>query len=236
MAENLADIEAALARVSNFGLLQALLHGPLYIPDQGRYVIKLLDSGGPSRLIGELERLSNLGSPWASAILGYLCLLPGPNGERNPDGAIELCRINAAGGDAYALYVLAWALLYKGQRNLAIRAMKKAALSGFPPATLDYVTFVWNGWGTKAVYPSVAVILLRRADSFDHKAALTWKCKMYGSGKFGPWRRLFGYMVMPFARLRYLFAALVDPFSSRVFAFQGSMPGSVFRALAGQQR
>jgi TPR repeat protein len=198
-------------------------------------VIKLLESGGPNQLIGELERLSALGSLWASATLGYLSLLPGEDGKRDPKRAIELCGANAAGGDPYALFILAWALLHSGRRNLAIRTMKKAALSGFPPATLDYVTFVWNGWGTKAAYPSVALKLLRRADKAHHKAALIWKCKMYSSGKFGVLYACLGYVTLPFARLRYLLAALLNPFSCRVFVFQMSATGPVFRAQSDQR-
>jgi hypothetical protein len=93
--------------VSNVHLWRSYLRGPLYIPQQGRHVIKLPESEGPSQLIGELARLSTLGSLWASATLGYLCLLPGKDGKRDPERAIELCRVNAAGGDPYALFILA---------------------------------------------------------------------------------------------------------------------------------
>ena len=215
--------------VSNLHLWRSCLRGPLYIPLQARNVVKLLDSGGPGKLLGELERLSTLGSVWASATLGYFCLLPDPDGRRHPDRAIDLCRTNAGAGDPYALFILAWALLHSGRHRLAIRTMKKAALTGFPPATLDYVTFVWNGWGTKDVFPSAALKLLHHADNAHHKAALIWKCKMYTSGKFGILYSCFGYMMLPFARLKYVLAALSDPFSCRVFTFQTSATGPVLR-------
>jgi hypothetical protein len=196
------------------------LTGPLYVPEEGRYICKFLEAGEPDRLVGELERLSSLGSPWASAALGYLLLLPDCNGKRDVNRAIELCRPHARNGDPYALFVFAWALLYSGRGVGAVKAMRNSALSGFPPARLDFVTFVWNGWGTKERYPSVALTLLRRAARAGHKAELLWRCRLYASGQFGLVRRLFGYLVTPIALLRYLFAFWADPFSCRVFVFQ----------------
>lgn len=196
------------------------LAGPLYVPEEGRYLCKFLEAREPGRLVGELERLSSLGSPWASAALGYILLLPNDNGKRDVNRAIELCSSHAGSGHPYALFVFAWALLYSGRRVDAVKAMRKAALSGFPPARLDFVTFVWNGWGTKGRYPSVALTLLRRAARAGHKAALVWRCRLYVSGQFGTVRRLFGYLITPVALLRYLLAFWGDPFSCRVFVFQ----------------
>lgn len=85
-------------------LLTTEMRGPLYIPAQGRHVIKLLDSEGPSGLLAELERLSGLGSSWASAALGYISLFPGTDGRRDTERAIELCAPHV-GADPYAGYV-----------------------------------------------------------------------------------------------------------------------------------
>jgi TPR repeat protein len=152
-------------------------------------------------------------------VLAYLCLLPGPDGTRDVTRAIELCRRYADAGDAYARFVLAWALLFGGQRIPALKLMKKAALSGFPPAALDLVTFVWNGWGTKERYPSTALELLERAERTEHKAALVWRCRLYMSGQFGLLLRLAGYATLPVALLRYALAVRRDPYSSKVFLF-----------------
>src|SRR5437016_6378574 len=205
------------------------LNGLLYVPKEARYVLKFLETGGPSRLISEWGRLWTLGSPWASAMLGYIGLIPGPDGTRNTGRAVELCKAHADAGDSYAQFVLAWALIYKGEHNLAIAAMKKAAQSRFPPATIDFVTFIWNGLGTKDRYPSTALKLLKLAEQANHKSALIWRCMFYRSGQFGVVRRLFGYLFTPFARLRYVLALWIDPFSCRVFVFQTGATGPLFR-------
>lgn len=221
-------IVTALARFWSFGRLwQDYLSGPLYIPDEGRYVIEHLVVDGPARLVAELEHLSMLGSPWASAALAYIYLLPGKNGQRDVAKATELCRAHAARGDSYSQFVLAWALLYSGKRRAAIRAMQKAALRKFPPATLDFVTFIWNGWGVKERNPRVALRLLHRA--IGHKASLIWLCALYRSGQFGALRKMFGRLLMPFARMRYALAVRIDPFSCRVFNFNTSASSPLFR-------
>ena len=126
----------------------------------------------------------------------------------------------------------AWALLYSGRGRQAILTMKQAAASGFPPATVDYVTFIWNGWGTRDTYPGVALKMLHHADRVHHKAALVWRCKMYRSGKFGLLRKCLGGLILPMARLRYLWATLGDPFSPDVFVFQTWATGPFFRSSA----
>jgi len=196
------------------------LGGALYIPEHGQYVIALLESQGMDAFLGELERLSKLGASWATAVLGYRCLLIGPDGQRNPKRAIELCSPGAATGDPYSRFVVGWAYLFDGRSNLGIDHMRRAAVSGFLPAKLDYSTFVWNGWGTKALYSAAAMKLVQIASREGHKGALIWQCTMFGSGRFGVLRQLLGYALMPFARLRYMLAVLSNPYSRCVFLFQ----------------
>jgi hypothetical protein len=205
------------------------LNGPLYVPREGRHVLKLLASGGPNAFTEELERLAALGSPWASAILGYLALMPGPDGKRDALRAIDLCKVHASAGYAYAQFILAWALIYSGQPNLAFQTMKKATLSNFPPATVDFAGFIWYGWGTKERYFTHAVAALRRADRVGHKAAFNWRCAFYRSGKFGLVRCAVGYLLAPLGRLQYFLAMLRDPFSCRVFVFQTNATGPLIR-------
>jgi hypothetical protein len=204
-------------------------NGPLYVPDEGRFVLNLLESDGPSGFLGELERLSTLGSPWASAILGYLALMPGPDGKRDTERAVELCKNHAHAGDSYAQFVYAWACLFAGDGTLAYESMKKAMLSRFPPATMDFTNFVWNGWGTKEPYPKHALRALRHADRVGHRAALQWRCFFYKSGRVGFVRRPFGYLLAPIAWLRYFLALWRDPFSCRVFVFKGDASGPLLR-------
>jgi hypothetical protein len=229
---NAADSESfATARMLSVRAIARLwrdcLNGPLYVPAQGRELLVILTTHGSARLIAELERLSALGSPWASAALGYLCLLPGIDGKRDTNRAVDLCKPHADAGDAYGLYVFAWAKFLDGDHDLALEAMKKSAVLHFPPAALDLTTLVWEG--TKHRDPSPALRLLRYADITHHKAALIWRCRFYGSGRFGTVRRVLGYWLMPIAKLQYWIALLANPFSSRVFVFQSSAAAPLFR-------
>ena len=208
---------------SDARLWRAHFNGVLYVPEQGRHVLESLRLGGPTRFTEELERLSTLGSSWASAILGYIALVRGSDGKRNTDRAIELCRNHAHAGDSYAQFVYAWALVFAGESNLAYETMKKAMLSGFPPATLDFTTFLWNTADTKQRYPLLALKALRNADRVGHKAALQWRCFFYRSGRVGIVRRPIGYLLAPIGWLRYLVGMWRDPFSCQVFVFQAKV-------------
>jgi hypothetical protein len=220
----------ALVQTSlNRRLWRAYFNGAIYVPREERHVLESLRSGGPSLFTEELERLSTLGSPWASAILGYMALMPGPDRKRDTRRAIALCMNHARAGDAYAQFVYAWARLFAGESNLAYEAMRKAMLSGFPPATMDFANFVWNGWGTKERYPALALQALRQADRAGHRAALKWRCFFYRSGCVGLIRRPLGYLLAPIAELRYFVAMWKDPLSCRVFIFQSQVAGPLLR-------
>jgi hypothetical protein len=201
-------------------LWRAWFNGALYIPEEGRHVLLFLEAGGPPGFLAELEKLAALGSPWASAILGYMALMPGEDGKRNINRAVELCKTHAHAGDEYAQYVYAWALLFLGETNRAYGMMKSGLLSQFPPATLDYTAYVWHGWGTKEPYPALALKLLRHAKRASHALALEWRCRFYRTGNLGLARRTLGSLLMPLALLRHIIAAWRDPFSCRVFVFQ----------------
>ena len=210
-------------------LLRVRINLPLYIPYEGRFVLKHLEVEGPGKLVEELEKLSALGSSWASAALGCLCLLPGRHVRRDPDRALQLCREPAGRGDPYALFVYAWALLHVGQRAAAIRAMKKSALLKFPPAALDLVTFVWRGWGIKERSPQLARDLLRRAFSQHHALAVWWLSNFYRSGQFGALRWVLGWLLAPGAVVWGTLQIRRDPFSSRVFSLSTSSDGPFFK-------
>jgi hypothetical protein len=207
----------------------AYLNGPLYVPDQGRYVLKLLETGGPPQFLSELERLSTLGSPWASAMLGYIALMPGPDGKRDASRATELCRSHAHAGDSYAQFVFAWALICSGQTKLAFESIKKATVAGFPPATLDFATFIWSLPGKKASDAAAALKALRFAYRARHRAAAVWRYDFYKSGRVGLLRRPLGYLLSPLAKLRFILSVYKDPFASRVFVFQHRATGPLLR-------
>jgi hypothetical protein len=99
----------------------------------------------------------------------WLCLIPGRNGVRGVDRAIELCRRHAYAGDPYSCYVLAWASVYAGRKEEALPMMEKAAAAGFPPVSVGLITFTWTNLRD---LPQLAAELLDRADRSGHKAAV----------------------------------------------------------------
>jgi hypothetical protein len=206
---------------------------PLHIPEQGRHIFKSLNENGLVELKSELERLSGLGSTWASSALGWLCICKSKDGTRDPGRAIELCRAPAAAGDPYAGYVLAWAFALANRGTEAVDMMKRAALAGFLPARLDLVTFVWNGRDPTSRNRRAAYDLLNHAQA--HKAAMIWRCRLNRSGEFGWIRRLLGYFLMPVGFVRYAVAFWRNPFSCKVLLFQPWMTRpAVFDSLSGQ--
>lgn len=190
----------------------------MYIPKEGHYVFNSPRANGLSYSKAELVRLSVLGSIWASCALGWLSICKARDGTRNPDRAIELCKSHAAAGDAYANYILAWALMLTKQGPEALNSMKSAALAGFLPAKLDLVTLVWNGRDPTGRNRRVAYDLLKHAN--DHKAAMIWKCRLNRSGEFGWIRWLLGHLLAPIAFLRYAVAFWTNPLSCKVLVFQ----------------
>jgi len=170
-------------------------------------------------MVSELERLSRLGSPWASASLAYLSLWPsGPVGH-DVERALTLCKGPAIQGNAYALFVLAYAHLLARDHTRAAKAMLKASELGFPPATLAITQFAWFGVGTRSQNIELAMLYLRKASKLGHKASLSWRCALYRTGRLGTARMFAGYALTPYAYLRYLFSAWMNPFSESVLVF-----------------
>jgi len=193
---------------------------PLCVPPEGRFILQYLEKHGLTGMVEELEKLAKLGSAWAAAVLGCICL----NVSSDPDRAIELCERHAKNGDHYALFVYAWALLHKGRRPASLLAMERASKLGFPPATLDYVTFLWQGWGAKKRSPRGALFVLRRAFRARHSAALIWLSRMYRSGQFGAIRWAAGWLMLPVALIWQTCALMRDPFSCRAFSLSTTYP------------
>ena len=183
----------------------------LFIPQPNRGVLAVLDKAGLSGIILELERLSILGSAWASSTLAYLSLLPSQSGTRDPQRAIELCAKAAAEGDGYALYVIGWArFLLTQDRVKAAEAMLQSCGKQFVPAALAMAFFVW---------PADTQMALRFIDTaarHGHKAAWAFRCGFFKTGRLGTMRQIVGYLLTPFARLRYALGIWMSPFSESV--------------------
>jgi hypothetical protein len=204
-------------------LFKYINYYPLYVPVQNRGTLDVLAKGGVRALISELERLSTLGSSWASATLGYLSLLPSAEGTRDPERAIALCTKPAVDGDPYSLFVLGWArLVLTKDSDKSVSAMLEASNKKFLPATLAMSFFVWSN--TEA-----ALQFVNEAGKRGHKAAWAYRCRLYRSGRAGIMRRFFGFVMTPFARLYYLIALRSRPLCSDVLVMNPIGYGPVFR-------
>ena len=187
------------------------LNYPLFIPEPNRAVLVTLAEQGLSGMLSELERLAALGSAWASSTLGYLTLLPSSSGEREPKRAIELCSKGAADGDPYALYVIGWARFLTEGRLRAAEAMQQSSRKGFGPAALAMAYFVWPN-------SEMALRFIDTAARLGHKAAWAFRCGFLRTGRLGTIRQIEGYLLTPFAQLRYGIGVWMNPFSENVLA------------------
>jgi hypothetical protein len=211
-------------------LLFMHLNYPLYIPEPNRGILAVLEERGLSGMLSEVERLSALGSPWASATLGYLSLLPSSRGEKDPTRAIELCAKAAADGDPYALYVMGWArFILTEDRVKAAEAMLQSNRKRFTPATLAMAFFVWPN-------SEIAFRFIDTAQKLGHKAAWSFRCGFLKTGRVGVVRQIAGYVMAPFARLRYALAVWLNPFSENVLFLALADRRPVYRSMIGSER
>ena len=95
--------------------------------------------------------------------------------------------------------------------------MQRAAAAGFPPASVDLITFLWRNLRDR---PKLAAELLSRADRSRHMAAMLWRCRLYQTGTLGFGRRILGYLMIPVALCRGFWGFWSDPFSSEALLFQ----------------
>jgi hypothetical protein len=201
----------------------------LYTPVEYRTVVeKALSQGGADALVAELERLASLGSSWAAASLGYLSLLPQPNGRRDPERALLHCSSAVREGDPYALFVVGWAqyLLTKSRRK-SYRPMLEASKKRFSPATLAMSFFVWPE-------ENVTMRFVDGALRAGHTAALLLRAEYYCTGRFGLMKQALGAILKLPARARYEIARVYDPLSLNVLMFHINDDLPAFRNQGGK--
>jgi hypothetical protein len=198
---------------------QKYIHEEIYVPLSAEPQLQELLKEGFERFQPELERLASLGATWASAWLAYSALEPTREGFRDTSRAIALCETAAKGGDAFAQYIIAWALILEGDTKRGTRYMKSSAKQLFPPAALDSVTLFWAGWGVERSDDRRILPILKIADRVGHDAAWLWRFTAYRTGRLGLYRQLLGHLLVPFGILRYSLAKKLRPFSARVFVF-----------------
>jgi hypothetical protein len=191
--------------------------GIVYIPEEAARHIDASSRNDADAFQAELERLSLLQVPWACAILGYKALLLKSDGGRDVEQALSLCAGPAQAGDAYAQYILSWALTLKGELTTAAAAMRKSAKQLFPPAVLDSANFFWRGSASDLDVEITRFLDL--SDRVGHAGTSSRRYAFYRSGRFGVVNLVLGYVLVPFAIVKYFFAARMSPYSARVFAF-----------------
>jgi len=205
----------------------------LYLPESSRSVWEPLLACDPATLMSELHRLSALGSLWASATLGYLSLLPGPDGTRDIERARAYCSGPAAKGDGFALYVLAHAHYFAGARLEAAKAMRESSRRGFPPAHLAMSKFAWYGVGMPRRTLDLTLLFLRKASRSGPVAStLLWRSILYRSGALGAFGRPLGYLLWPYACLRLAVITFRYPCSERTFVVDTRSKSPAFRQRA----
>jgi hypothetical protein len=180
-----------------------------------------------STFLSELERLAALNVPWACAILSYQALLLKEDRSRDIERAVSLCRQPAQAGDAYAQYMLSWALRLKGDLDGAYENMRKSARKLFPPAVLDIANFRSPNWGAARTIRE-RNLQLTISNRVGHVGTLARRLQFYRTGEFGALNQMLGYLLVPYAFLKVIIPASFAPFSAAAFFFA---PGLSTKAI-----
>ena len=95
---------------------------------------------------------------------------------------------------------------------MAAEAMLRSSQKGFAPATLAMTVFVWPN-------TQMTLRFIDDATKLGHKGALAVRCGFFRTGQFGFVRGTVGFLLTPFARLRFGIALWMDPFSEKTLSF-----------------
>lgn len=212
------------------------LNAPIYVPDEARHVLKILDERGADAFLQELERLSNLRCSWATAILANVILRCSVRRRANAAKVADLLRSHASSRDPYVYYMLAWAEVIAGHNASACRHMAFASKKGFPPAALDVISFVVLG--IYAGKPGTRLIerLLARASASRHGAALAWRCSLYRAGRVGIVRAIIGVLLSPLAISKYWIHLRLSPFAATTYRFDPNATSPLFKGAHWEWR
>jgi hypothetical protein len=192
-------------------------HGIIYIPAVAeRHIPKTKRAHGA--FVIELERLAALNVPWACAILSYYALLLREDGSRDIERAVSLCQEPARAGDAYAQYMLSWALRLKGDLQGSYRNLKKSARLLFPPAVLDIAGFYDPDWDAATINRERR-LRLTISDRVGHVLTGWRRLQFYRTGRFGALSLMLGYLLVPYAFVKAILPVACSPFSAAVFVF-----------------
>jgi hypothetical protein len=212
-------------------LWRDLLTTPIYVPESAERELNGILRCEKSEMLDRLRGLAALGSPWATATLAYCYMVPVEGESRNSQQAIGLISRSGCKNHPYVLYVWAWASLYAGDANSAMRYMLQAAIRGFEPAQVDVLHFAYNGWLGRGIDQQTLTQLCGRALKSRHKVALLYVSQVFRSGKVGGARRVMGWILTPYAVARYIIWLRINPMSRYVFVFRTQARQPFFRGL-----
>lgn len=216
-----------VARVINY---------PIFVPELGHHVTHALVSGDLASFLGELGRLSTLGSRSASALLAYLYMRGAVDGVADLSRAEALCIEAARSGDPYSQYVMAWTCKAAGRDAEASNWLRKAAVKGlFLPAVVDMARFMAGGAGFVAPDTRAALAVLWDAHKLGHRMALVYIATVPWKAS-GSWmRRVLGAMLYPIAILRAWQFASRYPLSDQVFVTSLTTRRPIFKVSGVRQ-
>ncbi|MFP5229562.1 MAG: hypothetical protein ACLGXA_18265, partial [Acidobacteriota bacterium] len=210
---------------------------PIYVPEHEREVVRLLIAGKVPELAALLEHRVALGSRWASGLLGYLEAAGILSGEPNLTAAISRSTAAARAGDAYAQFVLGWALWEMGDRAQGMRWMKRSGIDGkFLPAWASVGVMLYQMAGKNQSTRRTALRALWSAHRRGHIAPLGVLCSAASRGHFGPAWRVLGVIAYPFVVLRTSLMAWWNPISERSFFWYPSEMHCLAPALKSNRR
>lgn len=211
-------------------VLRCVLNYPIFVPDLGSSITRLIVAGDLSNLLVELQRLSSLGSRPASVLLAYLCMKGAFGGPADLKRAEQLCTEAACSGDPYGQYVKGWICRVTAREAEAMNWLRKAAAKGlFLPAMVDAARFMIGGVGVEAPDARAALAVLWDAHRLGHRMALVYVSEIFRHGYMGWIGRLLGSALYPIAVARATRFANRNPLSDRVFVTSASTKQPLFK-------
>ncbi len=211
-------------------LFREVLNYPLFVPDLGTHVTRLLIEGDLPGFLKELHRLALLGSRPASALLACLYLKGAVHGTPDPARAEQLCADAACKGEPYAQYVMGWICRMTGRDAEAMKWLRRSGVKGlFLPAIVDIGRFIAEGFGVEAPDARMALSVLWEAHRLGHRMALAYISGILLAGAVGWLGKLVGAALSPLAVMRAATYAHRNPLSDRAFVIRTSMTRPLFK-------
>lgn len=216
-------------------LLASVINYPVFVPELGHQLTHALVAGELKIFHAELERLSNLGSRPASALLVYLHMKGAFDAVADLGRVETLCVEAARSGDPYSQYVMGWICRAAGRDVEAVDWLKKAAAKGvFLPAIVDIARFMVGGIGVVAPDRGAALAILWDAHKLGHRMALVYIAELWKSSS--NWiRKVLGFGLYPVAVMRATRFADRHPLSDCVFVTSLTTKRPLFKVQSSAQ-